>query len=203
MARTTRPERRESGTRIVYSAAVSLDGFIADVDGGVDWLHEAMVPGEGYGLREFMASIDAVLMGSRTYEKSLELGGPGYGPKVPCWVFSGRELPSAGGMIVTRETPSAVAAQLNERGIRRAWLMGGGRLATSFLAAGLIDELALGVMPVVLGAGLPLFAGGLVPTRLNLIESKTYKGGALGLTYTTGPGPLSRPRRAKGGLAPV
>lgn len=197
MARTITVAERNAGTRVVYSAAVSLDGFIADVHGGVEWLHDAMVPGEGYGLREFMASIDAVLMGSRTYEKSLELGGPGYGPKVPCWVFSGRDLPSAGGMIVTRETPSAVVSQLRERGVRRAWLMGGGKLASSFLAAGLIDEVSLGVMPVVLGDGLPLFADGIGPTRLNLVESKTYKGGALGLTYKTVTVPVSRSRRAK------
>jgi dihydrofolate reductase len=187
MARTTaRGGRGTRATEVVYSAAVSLDGFIADVHGGVDWLNDAMVPGEGYGLREFMASIDAVLMGSRTYEKSLELGGPGYGAKVPCWVFSGREFSSSGGVIVTRETPAAVVAHLQDKGIRRAWLMGGGKLAASFLAAGLIDEVSLGVMPVVLGAGLPLFAGGLAPTRLQLIESKIYKGGALGLTYRRG-----------------
>jgi dihydrofolate reductase len=87
--------------------------------------------------------------------------------------------------------------------------MGGGKLASSFLAAGLIDELTLGLMPVVLGAGLPLFDGGLVPTRLALIESKTYKGGALGLTYKTvtatvshtrlktGTATVSRPRRKR------
>ena len=196
MARTRTVVERGSGTQVVYSAGVSLDGFIADVDGGVDWLHEAMVPGEGYGLREFMASVDAILMGSRTYEKSIELGAR-YGPKMPCWVFSQRQWPSTKGVIVTRETPAAVVAQLRERGIRRAWLMGGGKLASSFLAAGLIDEVILGVMPVVLGAGLPIFDGGLVPTRLELVESKTYKGGALGLTYKTVTVPVSRRRRPK------
>jgi dihydrofolate reductase len=68
-------------TQVVYSAATSLDGFIADEQGGVDWLNAAMVPGEGYGLSEFMASVDAVLMGSRTYEKALELGDPGAGSR--------------------------------------------------------------------------------------------------------------------------
>ena len=53
-------------TQIVYSAGVSLDGFIADSNGGVDWLHATMVKGESYGLAEFTKSIDAVLMGSRT-----------------------------------------------------------------------------------------------------------------------------------------
>jgi dihydrofolate reductase len=170
-------------TEIVYSAGVSLDGYIADKDDGVDWLHAAMVKGESYGLDEFQRSIDAVLMGSRTYEVSIGLGGRP-GSKTPCWVFSQRPLNAEGkGLIVTRETPSAVAAELSQRGIRRAWLMGGGKLASSFLAAGLIDEITLGLMPVVLGSGIPLFDGGIRPTHLKLVKKEEFKGGALGLTF--------------------
>jgi len=103
-ARTAKSARTDAvdRTAIVYSAAVSLDGFIADSGGGVDWLHAAMVPGEGYGLREFMASIDAVLMGRGTYEKSLELGDPGTGSSTPSWVFSSRDFPARRGLTVTR-----------------------------------------------------------------------------------------------------
>lgn len=173
-------------TEVVYSAAVTLDGFIADERGGVDWLHAAMVPGEGYGLREFMASIDAILMGSRTYEKSLEMGGGGFGPSTPSWVFSSRSLPSSNGMSITNADPREIVASLPALGIRRAWLMGGGRLASSFLAAGLIDEIALGVMPVVLGRGIPLFDGGIPVTSLTLVETTPYKGGAIGLRYSVG-----------------
>lgn len=169
-------------TEIVYSAAVSLDGFIADRAGGVDWLHGAMVPGEGYGLKEFMASIDAILMGSRTYEKALELGGAG-ASSTPTWVFSRRPFASQGTMSITSGEPGDVVRSLPQQGIRRAWLMGGGKLASSFLASGLIDEVSLGVMPVVLGAGIPLFDGGIPVTSMHLVESKTYKGGALGLRY--------------------
>lgn len=170
-------------TEIVYSAGVSLDGYIADKDGGVDWLHAAMVKGESYGLDEFQRSIDAVLMGSRTYEASLGLGGRP-GSKTPCWVFSQRPLNVKGkGLTLTRETPAAVAAELSRRGIKRAWLMGGGRLASSFLAAGLIDELSIGLMPVVLGGGIPLFDGGIKPTHLKLVKKEEFKGGAFGLTF--------------------
>src|SRR5262245_2002524 len=173
-------------TTVVYSAGVSLDGFIADGDGGVDWLHAAMVKGEGYGLQEFMASIDAVLMGSATYEKSLALGG-GYGSSTPCWVFSKRPLAARKGITLTADEPTPVVASLPALGIRRAWLMGGGKLASSFLSAGLIDEISLGVMPVVLGSGIPLFASGIRPTHLELTSKVEYKGGALGLSYRTRP----------------
>ena len=170
-------------TQIVYSAGVSLDGYIADTNGGVDWLHDAMVKGESYGLDAFQKSIDAVLMGSRTYEKSLELGA-GFSGKTPTWVFSKRPLKGKGkALIFTQETPAAIAEELSRRGIKRAWLMGGGKLASSFLAAGLIDEISLGLMPVVLGGGIPLFDGGIKPSHLKLIESVPYKGGAFGLRF--------------------
>ena len=169
-------------TEVVYAVGASLDGFIADVNGGVDWLHEAMVKGEGYGLAEFNASIDAVLMGSGTYEKSLALGGGGGSASTPCWVFSKRPL-SGKRITVTAAAPADVVATLPALGIRRAWLMGGGKLASSFLAAGLIDEISIGLMPVVLGSGIPVFDGGIAATHLELTGKTEFKGGAFGLTY--------------------
>lgn len=169
-------------TEVVYGVAASLDGFIADSAGGVDWLHAAMVRGEGYGLAEFTASIDAILMGSGTYEKSLALGG-GYRFRTPCWVFSRRPL-TGKGLTFTAEDPRSIVATLPGLGIRRAWLMGGGKLASSFLVAGLIDEISVAVMPVVLGNGIPLFAGRIPATHLKLIEKTDFKGGSFGLRFT-------------------
>lgn len=178
--RTTRKD--DGATWVVYSAAVSLDGFIADAAGGVDWLHALMVKGESYGLPEFMKSIDGVLMGSRTYEKALEMGGF-MGPSKPCWVFSKRQLPGKGAVHITPESPREVVASLSKHGVRRAWLMGGGTLASSFLEEGLIDEVSIALMPVVLGSGVPLFGPLRRFASFRLIESRTYKGDALGLRY--------------------
>ena len=140
-----------------------------------------MVKGESYGLDTFMASIDALLMGSRTYEQTLRMGA-GYGKSMPAWVFSHRPL-SGKGVTITSTSPAEVVATLPQQGIRRAWLFGGGKLASSFLAAGLIDEISLGVMPVVLGSGVPLFDGGIRPTHLTLTKKTEFKGGAFGLVY--------------------
>ena len=172
---------------IVYAVASSLDGYIAAEDGGVDWLHASMVKGESYDLDTFMNSIDGVLMGSKTYEKSLGMGGF-VGSSKPCWVFSKRPLKAAKGVTVTAADPCSILPELSERGVTRAWLMGGGELAASFLEQGLIDEVSVGVMPVVLGSGIPLF-GRLKNgySSLKLIESKQYKGGALGLRYAVAP----------------
>ena len=168
---------------VVYAVAASLDGYIAAEDGGVDWLHAAMVKGESYDLDTFMRSIDGVLMGSRTYEKSLGMGG-GVGSSMPCWVFSKRPLKAKKGVTVTSAEPRDIVGQLAAHGVKRAWLMGGGELAATFLEQGLIDEVSIGLMPVVLGTGIPLFGRLRKYQSLTLVESKTYKGGAFGLRYT-------------------
>ena len=106
---TRKPAPRVARTEIVYSCAISLDGYIASPDGGVDWLHAAMVKGESYGLGEFTRSIDALLIGSGTYEQSLAMGG-GMGSSKPCWVFSHRALPAKKGIDVTSASPREIAA---------------------------------------------------------------------------------------------
>ena len=171
-------------TTVVYSVAASLDGYIAAEDGGVDWLHASMVKGESYDLDKFQRSIDGVLMGSRTYEVSLALGGSP-GSKTPCWVFSKRSWKAHKGVTVTDADPREIVQQLSSHGVSRAWLMGGGELAASFLEQGLIDEVSVAVMPVVLGSGVPLFGRLKNGYRSRkLVESKTFKGGALGLRYS-------------------
>jgi dihydrofolate reductase len=171
-------------TTVVYSVAASLDGYIAAEDGGVDWLHAAMVKGESYDLDTFQRSIDGVLMGSRTYEVSLGLGGAP-GSKMPCWVFSKRSWKPKKGVTFTDADPRDIVQQLSSHGVSRAWLMGGGELAASFLERGLIDEVSVGLMPIVLGSGIPLFGRLKTGYRsLKMIESKAFKGGALGLRYS-------------------
>ena len=175
-------------TTVVYAVASSLDGYIAAEDGGVDWLHASMVKGESYDLDTFTSSIDGLVMGSRTYEAALAMGGFMGGSK-PSWVCSKRPLKAGKGVTVTAGQPRDVVQQLAAHGVKRAWLFGGGELAASFLEQGLIDEVSIGMMPVVLGSGVPLF-GRLKNgyASLKLIESKPYKGGALGLRYA----PVSR-----------
>ena len=80
---------------IVYYVACSLDGFIATRDAGVDWLSTVEAEGEDYGYREFFDGVDAMLMGSRTYEQVLGFGQWPYGDK-RCVVFSQRQPALAG-----------------------------------------------------------------------------------------------------------
>jgi dihydrofolate reductase len=181
VSKTTKPVR----TEIVYSVATSLDGFIASVDGGVDWLPPFQESHNDHDYEAFLESLGAVLIGSRSYEPALGSGGDPFGSMgKPCWVFSKRDLPASGPSVtVTSATPEEVVGELSARGIARAWLMGGTRLASSFRAANLISEYSLGVIPVVLGAGIPLFESPGLPARLKLIESKANPSGVVSLRY--------------------
>ncbi len=168
---------------VVYYVACSLDGYIATTEGGVEWLSAFQGTGEDYGFTEFNKSVEALLMGSHTYEFTLTQ--PAWpAPNTPSWVFTKRSLPIAHPSVtLTSDDPSAVVADLETRGLRRAWLMGGAALAGSFQSRRLISEYLISVMPVVLGEGIPLFTGAAHLHALELTGTKHYASGIVQLSY--------------------
>ncbi len=169
---------------IVYHVAASVDGYIAAADGSVDWLARFDTVGEERGAGDLHSSVDALLMGSHTYEFALKLG---YWPArdKPSWVFTHRDLrlldPS---ITLTSQSPAELVEVLRARGVRRAWLMGGGELAASFHSAGLISRFIISVFPVLLGSGIPLFApNSSREDSLRLVEAKPFASGIVQLTY--------------------
>ena len=122
-------------------------------------------------------SVGAVLLGGRPYEQVMTFGEWPY-PGKPAWVFSSRALEVAGpDTIVTGASPSQVVSGLETRGIRRAWLVGGGRLAASFRAADLITEYIVSTIAVILGSGIPLFGAPGPQQRLRLVGTTSYPNG--------------------------
>ena len=177
---------REMTPEIIYYVACSLDGFIACEDGGVDWLEPFQNSGEDHGASELQNSVDALLLGSHTYEFALKLGAwPS--PKTPSWVFTRRRLKQLHPSItLTSQSPSEVVELLKARGSKRAWLMGGGKLATSFRAERLISSYILIVMPIILGRGIPALAPGGRQESLVLEFAKPFKSGIVQLKYKNG-----------------
>jgi dihydrofolate reductase len=173
--------------------AASLDGFIARQDGRVDWLETAdefvrgdvMDPGL---VQEPLKTIDCYVMGSRTYETALgfETKGFGwaYGDK-PTIVLSSRKLPK------TRDSVEFYSGDLvrlvNDRlkpAFRSIWFVGGGAVSGECLRLGLADEVRFSIMPVVIGDGIPFFAGLDRDVALHLVEVKAYKSGMVALRYS-------------------
>ncbi len=155
---------------------VSLDGFIARSDGAIDWLEQAntgVPPGEDFGFAQFMATVDALIMGRNTFEQVLTFDEWPYGV-TPVIVMSHtlRSLPGKAPptVSISQEAPAVLVARLSADGARHLYI-DGGRTIQSFLAAGLIDDLTVTVLPILLGAGKPLF--GPLPADMHLTHIAT------------------------------
>ena len=158
--------------------AQSLDGYIADADGGVGWLDAFHGAGTDYGYAAFLASVGALAMGRATYEQVRGFGAWPYAK--PTFVFARRRLPDPPpGVRATDADPTAFLAEQQED----VWLVGGAALVRSFRKAGALDEIVLTILPVLLGDGLPLFDGPQPPADLALVSSDSFPGGAVQLTY--------------------
>ncbi|MBY6187721.1 dihydrofolate reductase family protein [Marinobacter hydrocarbonoclasticus] len=155
--------------------ATSLDGYIADVDGGVEWLHSVPNPeGNDFGFGAFMESIDALVMGRKTYESilsfNLDLSTQWPYPK-PVYVVSASPITvptELEGKVfsLTVAEPAAIVAELAQQGHHHLYI-DGGRTIQGFMAAGLVDEMVISQMPIVLGGGVPLFG--------ELTEQQTFE----------------------------
>jgi len=174
---------------VVYYVAVSLDGYIAGADGSVEWLAPFEADNEDYGYKKFYESVDALLMGSRTYEQVLSFGAWPYEGKSTL-IFSRKELEtSQKDVFITANQPHEILSDLGKRNITRTWLVGGGELAASFRENRLITEYIFSFMPVYLGEGIPLFSTPSSIEYLNLEESQSYQNGVIQVRYL----PLQHP----------
>ena len=173
-----------SARTIAYVAA-SLDGYIADADGGVHFLEQ--FGSDEYDFHGFLDSIGSLVMGAATYEQILGWGWP-YG-EVPALVLTTRDLAVAEGATVTfSSAPTGEAIrEYATHTDKRVWIVGGGDVITAGLEAGAIDVLEMYVMPVALGSGVPLFTRALgVP--LDLVEATSFSNGVVKVVYRTGEG---------------
>jgi len=166
--------------KVILGLGISLDGYIARPDGSVDFL---FMP-KDYSMASFFAKIDTAIMGRKTYEVSLKMGGSFGGDSMTTYVFSKTLAPGKrDGVTFTRQTPATVVQQIRRHEGKHIWLMGGGELIRDFLKADLVDELYIGVVPSLLGSGIPLFPSGFPQRDFTLVENKTYSRGLIALTY--------------------
>ena len=173
--------------RVVLYIATSLDGFIADRDGGVDWLERFTDAADGdYGYADFYERIGALVIGRTTYEQVRGFGDWPY-PGKPTVVFT-HDSPEVDQPDVsfTADDPTAVVASLREQTDGDLWLVGGGGLIASFRERGLINEVILTIIPVLLGEGVPLFPGAQPEAAMRLIDVRRFESGIVQLHYEVG-----------------
>ena len=176
--------------RLCYHVAVSLDGFIADANGGYDWI----VGDPAIDFKALYAKFDTVVMGRKTFELAASQGG-GSMPGLQVIVFS-RTLKAAArkGVTITADDPAATITALKSKPGRDIWLFGGGELFRSLLDSGVVDTVELAVVPVLLGAGIPLLPPG-AAAKLTLTDSRVLPdSGIVALAYLVSGSKAQPPR---------
>ena len=168
--------------RVSVFVGTSVDGFIARANGDLDFLPPG--GGEPHGYDEFMATVDALVIGRKTFETVLTFATWPYGEKPVC-VLSTRPLaPPPLGAVVERMAgaPAEIVSQLAARGIRHVYVDGGITIQR-FLQAGLVQRLIITRVPVLIGAGVPLF--GALPRDIALthVATRQYASGLVQSEY--------------------
>jgi dihydrofolate reductase len=168
--------------------ATSIDGFIARSDGGIDWLtpfEGENAAGEDYGFRDFIASVDFLVMGRNTYDLV-----SGFEPwpyaGTPVVVLSSRELNIPASLVGEVERMSGPVTQviqdLEQRGAQHLYI-DGGKTIQAFLAAGLIQQMIITRIPVLIGTGIPLFGPLAHDLRLKHLQTHSYPNGLVQSRY--------------------
>jgi dihydrofolate reductase len=160
----------------------SLDGFIARANGDLDFLPPG--GGEPHGYDEFMATVDALVIGRKTFETALSFDPWPYGAK-PVFVLSTRPLVAAPREAVVERmsgAPAEIVSQLTARGVRHAYVDGGSTIQ-QFLQAGLIQRLIITRVPVLIGDGIPLFGALRRDIALRHVATRAHSSGLVQSEY--------------------
>lgn len=162
----------ESARKVVLYIAASLDGYIAEEDGGVAFLDASDAEAD-QNYRRFMRTIDTIIMGNKTYEQTKELASDFPYQEQACYVFS-RSRAGEREKYVTFVNPDipAFVAELRAQAGKNVWLMGGAEILDAFLKADAVDELIITVIPILLGKGISLFKSGRPELPLKLVKTE-------------------------------
>lgn len=155
--------------------------MIARADGRIDFLDAMQVEGEDYGFGAFMASVEALLIGRRTYDTALTFDEWPFASK-RVWVATHRQLDGRFGEVGIAGDVSSMLEELANCGVRHVYL-DGGELIRQALLVGAVDEMTLSVVPMILGSGRRLFDGTLPALKWQLLSSASFASGLAQLRY--------------------
>lgn len=166
--------------KISVYIAQSIDGYIARTDDSLDWMDRVGGFDEDYGFQKLLASIDALIIGRKTYAVASTVPDPYPGKRVI--VLSNSLDAVKAGMELYRGDLVELSEKLHREGIRHIWVDGGSTIS-QFLSLQLVDEMTLSVIPIMLGSGIPLFHAIDKEIPCRLISSQSYCSGLVQQHY--------------------
>lgn len=169
--------------KVILYIAMSLDGYIATNDDGLEWLDVVNRPGEDYGYNDFVNSVDTVIVGRKTYDKVLTFGGEFPHKDRTCYVVSRTKTGTDDNVTFYNDDIGELIRQLKGRDGKDIFIDGGAALVHELMKHNLIDRYIISVIPVFLGAGIQLFKSGRPETQLKFRHSATYPSGLVQLCY--------------------
>jgi dihydrofolate reductase len=169
--------------KTILYIATSLDGFIAQTDGNIDFLSIVEQAGEDYGYTDFIQTIDTVIVGRKTYDKVLAMGYDFPHSDKNAYIITHTPREAIGSVqFYTNDLLELVRNLKSETG-KNIFIDSGAEVVSQLLAEQLIDELYISIIPILLGEGIRLFKDGLPQQRLQLIDSKQFTSGLVQLHY--------------------
>jgi len=170
--------------QIIVNIATSADGYIARTDGNLDWLTNRPAPKGFYGLPQFSRSVDAKILGRKTFDLSVKMGARFSSDDVH-YVFSRRppSAPAPTGVRFVTESIGAFSQRLRKQAGKNIWMMGGGEIIASFLDENAIDEFIITVVPTFIGEGIPLIAPRRREVPLRLVAMQRFPDGVVQVHY--------------------
>ena len=165
--------------------ATSLDGYIAKPNDDLSFLKLVEKPGEDYGYADFIATVDTIILGRKTYDWVLKEIGPSHydDGQRNVYVITRTARPTTGKTVFYTRDLAKLVQQLKSQPGKNIFCDGGAELINQLLKDDLIDELIISVIPVLLGEGTRLFKDGRPEQQLNFLSAKAFDTGLTQLHY--------------------
>ncbi len=169
--------------KVILYISMSLDGYIATKDNSLEFLSMVEQEGEDYGYNDFVKSVDAVIIGRKTYEKVIEMGYEYPHTDKDVYIVTRTAKPPIGNFKFYTDDLSRLVNHLKIQPGKNIYCDGGAEIANELIKNNLVDEFIISVIPILLGDGIKLFKDGRPKQTLELILAKQFEKGLTQLRY--------------------
>lgn len=169
--------------KVVLYISMSLDGYIATKDDGLEFLSIVEQAGEDYGYMDFVQSVDAIIIGRKTYEKVIAMGYEYPHTDKDVYIITRTERPSIGNYKFYSGDLAQLVKALKGQAGKSIYCDGGAEIANELIRNHLVDEYIISIIPILLGEGIKLFKDGRPEEKLELLSVKQYRTGLSQLHY--------------------